>query len=136
MSSTESPRSLRPTARPRRGRWGQQFVSAMRRLWVTHDPLRFVGDGAETLDVHDHQAYVTALCADEIGSAADAEKVIATILRHEFPASARPSGPTPSSRRGSSASPRTSPPSSRAARPRDHAQPTPPARRTPRRARS
>ncbi|MFO0603821.1 MAG: hypothetical protein U0324_11640 [Polyangiales bacterium] len=63
---------------------GHEFVSAMRRLWVTHDPLRFVGDGAETLDVYDHQAYVTALCADEIGSAADAEKVIATILRHEF----------------------------------------------------
>lgn len=84
MSSTESPRSLRPTARPSSRPVGHEFVSAMRRLWVTHDPLRFVGDGAETLDVYDHQAYVTALCADEIGSAADAEKVIATILRHEF----------------------------------------------------
>jgi hypothetical protein len=84
MSTTESPRSMRPSARPSSRPVGQEFVTAMRRLWITHDPLRFVGEGSETFDVYDHQAYVTALCADEIGSAADAEKVLATILRHEF----------------------------------------------------
>jgi hypothetical protein len=84
MSTTEPPRSLRPAPRPSSRPVGQDFVTAVRRLWITHDPLRFVGEGSESLDVYDHQAYVTALCADEIGSAADAEKVLATILRHEF----------------------------------------------------
>ena len=84
MSTAESPRSIRPSARPSSRPVGQDFVTAMRRLWITHDPLRFVGEGSESFDVYDHQAYVTALCADEIRSAADAEKVLATILRHEF----------------------------------------------------
>ncbi len=60
------------------------FVAQMRRLWVHHDPMRFVGDEGAAYDLYDHQAYVTALCADEILSEGDAEKIVTTMLRHEF----------------------------------------------------
>ena len=84
MTSSHSARPPAPSVRPSSRPVSADFVAAMRRLWVSHDPLRFVGPGAETFDAYDHQAYVTALCADEIRSVADAEKVLSTILRHEF----------------------------------------------------
>lgn len=84
MTSSHSARPPGPSVRPSSRPVSADFVTVMRRLWVSHDPLRFVGPGAETFDAYDHQAYVTALCADEIHSVADAEKVLSTILRHEF----------------------------------------------------
>lgn len=71
-----SPPSSRPVAR--------EFVALMRGLWVQHDPMRFLDAGGETFDSYEHQAYVTALCADEIRTPSDAAKVILAILRHEF----------------------------------------------------
>lgn len=71
-----SPPSSRPVAR--------EFVALMRGLWVQHDPMRFLDAGGETFDSYDHQAYVTALCIDEIHTPSDASKVVLAILRHEF----------------------------------------------------
>ncbi len=80
METPRGPSTGRPSSRP----VAAELVSSVRRLWVSHDPLRFVDGSGDSLDAYDHQAYVTALCMDEMRSVADAEKVLSTILRHEF----------------------------------------------------
>lgn len=77
-------RAQRPSERPSTRPVAADFVSQVQRLWVHHDPMRFVGDEGAAFDLYDHQAYVTALCADEILSEGDAEKIVTTMLRHEF----------------------------------------------------
>ena len=77
-------RAQRPLERASTRPVAADFVSQVRRLWVHHDPMRFVGDEGAAYDLYDHQAYVTALCADEILSEGDAEKIVTTMLRHEF----------------------------------------------------
>jgi hypothetical protein len=63
-----------------------EFLAEVRALWIARDPFRLHTEGAEPLafDTYDHQAYVTALCADEIHDVSDAERVLLTITRNEF----------------------------------------------------
>lgn len=77
-------RAQRPLERASTRPVAADFVSHVRGLWVHHDPMRFVGEEGAAYDLYDHQAYVTALCADEILSEGDAEKIVTTMLRHEF----------------------------------------------------
>lgn len=60
------------------------FSTAVQRLWVQHDPMLLVGDDGPSHDLYEHQAYITSLCAAEVLSVDDAEKIVTTILRREY----------------------------------------------------
>jgi hypothetical protein len=78
------PRGPRPSERPSSRPVEPAFVARVRDLWVHHDPMRLAARGDPAFDLYDHQAYVSALCADEILSAPDAEQIITKIVRNEF----------------------------------------------------
>ncbi len=82
--SSAPTRTQRPSDRPISRPVEPDFVSLVRDLWVRHDPMRLVIDGDARFDLYDHQSYVTALCADEILSVADAEQIVTNILRNEY----------------------------------------------------
>ncbi len=72
--------SERPSSRP----VAAEFVAQVRRLWIQHDPMRFVVEGVEQPELYEHEAYVASLCADDILSEGDAARIVSTILRREF----------------------------------------------------